>query len=126
MKQTDETEDTDETAPPDAIYRVRVVRGADLGLDAGTIAEVIAEYDGKIDLRIEALDTVMAGVAADHSDLERVLPTAPRRRLVVTYDVTGWSDGEIDALTGEALAQGEASDGHPDSKTTTPHIIEED
>jgi lysophospholipase L1-like esterase len=67
----------DDEAP--ALYQVRIVRGRALGVDAGTIADVVAEYDGKIDLRIEQLDMTYAGVDRDHPDIERVKPGASRR-----------------------------------------------
>lgn len=38
-----------------------------------------------------------------------------RRYLTVRFDVTGWTDAEVDALAGEVLVQGERSDEHPDA-----------
>lgn len=42
-----------------------------------------------------------------------------KRELVVRYDVTGLTDGQIYHLAGEAAAQAEASDGHPDCDVST-------
>jgi len=39
--------------------------------------------------------------------------------LTVRYDVTDWTDNQIDALTGEAIVQAEASDDHPTCEVTT-------
>lgn len=40
-----------------------------------------------------------------------------RKFLVVRYDVTGWRQDQIDYLAGEAVTQGEASEGHPSCVT---------
>lgn len=46
--------------------------------------------------------------------------------LVVAYDVTGLSKDEVIGLVGEAWAQGEASERHPDVRvlsTTVPFTV---
>lgn len=53
-------------------------------------------------------------------------------RLVVVYDVSGFSADEVTCLASEAHAQGEASDvddgsvGHPDAVTVVSHMVDAD
>ncbi len=51
-----------------------------------------------------------------------VVTPAVKRVLVVSYDVSTFTEDEINSLTGEALAQAEASDeyegGHPDTRAS--------
>lgn len=48
-----------------------------------------------------------------------------RRFLLVAYDVTDLSEGEIDYLAGEAHAQSEDSDGHP-SVPAVSGVVDDD
>ncbi len=41
-----------------------------------------------------------------------------KRLLIVTFDVTGLDARQISAIAGDALAQREASDDHPDVAAT--------
>jgi hypothetical protein len=41
------------------------------------------------------------------------------KTLQISYDVSGWTEAQIDALTVEAVVQAERSDGHPSTTVTT-------
>jgi hypothetical protein len=41
------------------------------------------------------------------------------KTLLVSYDVSDWTDDQIDALTIEAVVQAERSDGHPSTTVTS-------
>lgn len=67
---------------------------------------------------------------AEALDFEGTAEAKVKKQLVVTYDVTGLSEAEIDALTGEAVVQAERSkspfgDGHPDVPVTSEIVTSE-
>lgn len=42
-------------------------------------------------------------------------PIPVRKTLVVTFDVTNWNDDQIERLAEEIVAQGDATDDHPEA-----------
>jgi hypothetical protein len=67
------------------LYQVRVIRdSASLGMDAGTIADVIAEYGGKVDLRVTRCDMTIVGLDRDHPDIERMAAAPKRTKYTIT------------------------------------------
>jgi hypothetical protein len=48
-------------------------------------------------------------------------PVIPRKQLHVIFDVTGMPEHEIDALCGEAMVQGEASDDYTEGDPESGH-----
>lgn len=50
---------------------------------------------------------------------EKMTPAGEGTKLVITFDVAGLTEYEIDAVCGEAIVQGEASDHHPDVPATS-------
>ena len=83
---------------------------------------LVVEYDvtGLSEDQIDMLTgyTVVQGEESDTYDVghpgvkvtSQVLKRGRRKLLVVGYDLTGLSEDQIDALTGEALAQAEQND----------------
>ena len=61
--------------------------------------------------------------------MSQVLEKHEPKKLVLEFDVTGWSDAEIDNLKSEATVQGEANDdaedgiGHPDAAVLRSEVV---
>jgi hypothetical protein len=89
--------------------------------------KLVVEYDvaGLSKAQVDSLTgyAVAQGEASDYDEefgavnypdvgvTSRVSGRGKQKRLVVTYDVRGLSEDQVDSLAGAAIAQGEANDG---------------
>jgi hypothetical protein len=96
--------------------------------------DVLRSWDNAPWPRSERIDAYQRGGCYEvaRTFLKRVIPVLKEcepQKLVVEYDVTGWTDEQVSMLMGEACAQAEASDddsekgAHPDAPILRSEVV---